>query len=163
MGENDEYTVKLFCFRFFTNLNSRNLESDMFDVSHNVRSEIVYKCGTEIFETSVPVNFSTKNSDNKEFTKDILKNLSSKFKLISNESLLKYYKTDDGLFIVSVNGRAFTRDGNQFGIFRNMIQFTVDQNKNFVVKNLISKVVCSHEIIQSGNIEETYFEVIELN
>lgn len=162
MNGTDDYIVKLFCYRFYSELNIKNFGT-IFDVSHNLRSEVVYDSGSEIFETSVPVNFTAECSGNKEVTKDILIHLSSKFELLPNENLLKYEKHEDGLFVLSVNGRARTRKGDNFGIFRQMVQFTVKENYSFSVKNLISKIVSSKRVVSSGIPEEMYFENNDLN
>lgn len=157
MSGTDDYIVKLFCYRFYSELNIKNFGT-IFEVTHNLRSEVVYDSGSEIFETSVPVNFNAETSENKKVTKDILRHLSSKFVLLPNENRLKYEKHDDGLYVLSVNGRARTREGDDFGIFRQMVQFTVKENYNFSVKNLISKVVSAKRVVCSGKPEEMYFE-----
>lgn len=162
MDDHDRYNVKLFCFRFYNEFNSKYFTSDIFNVTNNIRSEIVKLNGFEIFETTKPVFLSSNSGDNKTLTKEIIEYLAEKFILISNEQLLKFNKHEDGLFVVSVNGRAYNRDGTQFGVFRQLIQFNVDNNKKFTVKNLISKIVSTQKVMLSGETEESYFPISEL-
>lgn len=162
--------VEKFCLLFYGAINGDDLSSELFVSNIKVKSVTVYNSCIELVESIIPSSAASTNICLSEPTsKDVVCNLAKRFIFISFPLQRKYEVISQNLLAVCVIGRVLTKEPKYFGVFRHYIKFAVVvegdscekqklEGSTFVIESIISEIVCSEKVKESGKTVEAYFQ-----